>query len=259
MRALVSILVLLALAVPARAELVRLPTRPGVTLPLAIEAPRGQATAWALIFAGGEGALSLDASGQPTQLRGNFLIRARQHLSSAGIGLVLVDAPSDRSGGLRGFRHTAEHAADIAAAVTEIRRRFGRPVWLIGTSAGTVSVAHALPRLTGPARPDGVVQTASITRTSRNNAYSALQAPIGGYTGAVYVASHQDDACQITPSADTPQLLAAFSGARPNAMRIFTGGLPPRSDPCQAMSAHGFLGIEAEVMAAIAAFVRAPR
>jgi hypothetical protein len=35
----------------------------------------------------------------------------------------------------------------------------------------------------------------------------------------------------------------------------FEGGPPAQSDACEAKSAHGYLGIEAEVVAGIAAFI----
>jgi hypothetical protein len=37
---------------------------------------------------------------------------------------------------------------------------------------------------------------------------------------------------------------------------LFSGGSPPISDPCEARSAHGFLGLEAEVIGQIAGWMR---
>jgi hypothetical protein len=37
------------------------------------------------------------------------------------------------------------------------------------------------------------------------------------------------------------------------------GGLPPRSKPCDALSAHGYLGIEDKVVAAVAGWITATR
>lgn len=250
----------LLLGAPAAAELVKLPVRPGVELRIAIEPPSGQAAAYALIFAGGHGKIQLDDSGQPHGLRGNFLIRARQLLSARGIGLVLVDAPSDRQGerGLAGYRLSAEHAADIGQAVGAVRQRFGRPVWLVGTSAGTASVAIAAASLAGAQRPDGVVFTSSITRQFRGRGNTVFNANLAAFSGPAYVISHEGDACEATPAADAPRLLQALAGARPKKLQIFTGGSPPQSEPCEARSQHGFLGIEAQVMNAIADFILRP-
>ena len=37
---------------------------------------------------------------------------------------------------------------------------------------------------------------------------------------------------------------------------LFEGGDPPESDPCQALSEHGFLGIEKRVVNTIAEFIK---
>jgi len=243
---------------PASAELVKLQPRPGVELRLGVEA-RGNEAVVVLLFAGGHGLLQLDGGGQPQGLRGNFLIRARSHLAARGIGVVLVDAPSDRQGerGLFGWRQSAEHAADIGAAVRAMRERFRRPVWLIGTSAGTVSVANA-GGLSGAQRPDGLVLTATITRQVRGRGFTVFDTAMGAFSGPALVASHEGDGCEATPSADTARVLAALAAARPKKMLTFSGGSPPQSAPCEARSQHGFLGIEAQVMNAIADFILRP-
>lgn len=254
------VLALSLAAAPASAELVKLQPRPGVELRIAIEGPGRAAAAYALLFAGGEGRLKLDDAGQPRGLRGNFLIRARQHLTARGIGVVMVDAPSDRQGerGMAGWRLSGEHIADIGFAVRTVRQRFGRPVWIVGTSAGTVSVAGAAARLAGADRPDGVVLTATITRQNRGRGATVFDAGLAAYSGPVFVASHEGDACVSTPPGDAPRVLAAFAGARPKKLMLYSGGLPPQSEPCEARAQHGFFGIEAQVMNAIADFILRP-
>ncbi len=249
----------LGVAASASGELVKLQPRPGIELRLAVEA-RPQAAAIALLFAGGHGKIQLDEGGQPQGLRGNFLIRARNHLAARGIGLVLVDAPSDRQDerGMFGWRQTAEHAGDIGVAVRAMRQRFGKPVWLVGTSAGTVSAASGAARLRGAERPDGVVLTATITQQTGGRGYTVFDVGLAAYTGPALVGSHEGDACQATPPGDAARVLAALSGARPKKLLMFSGGAPPRSPPCEAHAQHGFLGIEAQVMNAIADFILRP-
>lgn len=243
---------------PASAELATLQPRPGVELRLGIEA-RGNVQAVALLFAGGHGRLSLDASGQPQTLRGNFLIRARHFLAARGIAVVMVDAPSDRQGesGLTGYRQSGTHAAEIGLAVAAMRQRFGRPVWVVGTSNGSLSVASAAAQLQGAQRPDGGVFTSSVTQRTRLNG-STFDVSLASYTGAALVASHEGDGCRATPASDAPRLLGALSAARPKKMLTFNGGSTPRGDPCEAFSQHGFVGIEGQVMNAIADFILRP-
>jgi len=246
-------------AATAAAELMTLQPRPGVELRLGVEV-RANARVVALLFAGGHGKIELDGAGRPNGLRGNFLIRARGHLAARGIGIVLVDAPSDRQGGrgLAGWRLTAGHAADIGRAVRAIRQRFRRPAWLVGTSAGTASVAAAAAYLGGADRPDGLVFTSSITATSRRSTGTVFDVALANYAGPAYVAAHEGDACVVTPPGDAPRLLAALAAARPKKLQMFSGGLPPRSAPCDARSQHGFFGIEAQAMNAIADFMLRP-
>jgi hypothetical protein len=245
-------------SVPASAELVRLQPRHGVELRLGVEA-RGNVQAVALLFAGGHGRLSLDSDGQPQTLRGNFLIRARHQLGARGIAIVMIDAPSDRQGeaGLTGYRQSAAHAAEIGLAVATMRQRFGRPVWVVGTSNGSLSVASAAAQLRGAQRPDGAVFTSSVTQPTRRNG-SVFDVSLASYTGAALVASHEGDGCRATPAADSPRLFGALSAARPKKLLTFNGGSPPRGDPCEAFSQHGFVGIEAQVMNAIADFILRP-
>lgn len=247
-------------AAPAAAELVRIPLRPHVEIRVAIEPPQGAAAAYALIFAGGHGKIQLDEAGQPQGLRGNFLIRARRHLAARGIGLVLVDAPSDYQGpeGLWPYRMHHQYAGDIGQVVNLVKTRFGRPVWLVGTSAGTLSVANGMARLSHANRPDGVVFTSSITRPTRRRTETVFAVHLAAYTGPALVISHEGDGCVATPAADAPRLLAAMAAARPKKLQIVSGGSPPRSEPCEANSQHGFLGIEVSVMNAIADFILRP-
>jgi hypothetical protein len=248
------------LLAPASAELVKIPLRPNIDIRIAIEPPQGQAAAYALIFAGGHGKLQLDEAGQPQGLRGNFLIRARRHLAARGIGLVLVDAPADYQGpeGLWAYRMAHLYAGDIGQVVSLVKKRYGRPVWLVGTSAGALSVANATARLSHANRPDGVVFTSSITQPTRRRTETVFSVSLAGYTGPALVMSHEQDGCVATPASDAPRLLAALASARPKKLQLFSGGSPPRSEPCEAMAQHGFLGIEPQVMNAIADFILRP-
>lgn len=250
-------------AVPVSAELVKLQPRPGVELRIAVEAPRGAAAAYALLFAGGHGKIELDERGEARGLRRNFLARARQILKDRGIGVVMVDAPSDHQGesGLWPIRTQPVHGADIGQIVRLVRQRFGRPVWLVGNSAGSPSVANGAARLVGVEAPDGVVLTSSLTlppsRPPRRPV-SVFDVSLGAYRGATLVVAHEGDTCAFTPPGDAARILAAFAAARPKKLLMVKGGAPRQSEPCESLSEHGFLGIEAQVMNAIADFILRP-
>ena len=70
------------------------------------------------------------------------------------------------------------------------------------------------------------------------------------------VVAHEDDECWATPPDGAERIAEGLVNAPKVAVKMFSGGDPPLSKPCHARSAHGFLGIEQDVVAAIAAFIK---
>ena len=68
---------------------------------------------------------------------------------------------------------------------------------------------------------------------------------------------HKDDACRASPYSGASRVLKALAQAPKKELLTFQGGSPPQSDPCEARAAHGYLGLEAEVVSAIGAWIRA--
>src|SRR4030095_5557473 len=125
---------------------------------------QADATAAVVLFAGGDGGLRLTTEGALQWGSGNFLVRARQFFAAQGLTVIGVDAPSDRQKPpyLGGFRQTREHAADIRALIAWARSEYKVPVWRVGTSRGTQSVAYLATELSGTDAPDGIVLTSTI-------------------------------------------------------------------------------------------------
>ena len=61
------------------------------------------------------------------------------------------------------------------------------------------------------------------------------------------------------PGGGAPKLSKALKNARNVETVLLDGGAPPRSEPREAMSQHGFLGIENAAVDAIAKFIKAGR
>ncbi len=242
-------------SVGAAAENIRtIPSRPGVTQSFLLVRPPDRPVAAALFFAGGHGALGL-GSGR-LGLAGNFLVRTRARFAEHGLLVAVVDAPSDHPTGLDGFRATAAHAADVQAVIAALRAEAAVPVWVVGTSMGTVSAANAAARLT-TGGPDGLVLTSSVTRQVRERPETVGDVRLKDVRVPTLVVHHRQDACRATPYADTVALLRDFSAAPRRELLSFDGGLPPESGPCDARAAHGYFGIEAEVVTAIAKWILA--
>jgi pimeloyl-ACP methyl ester carboxylesterase len=244
----------------AAAELVALDTRSGVEQRLILLRPDGPPAASVILFAGGKGALNLSSFlGAPSIAWGknNFLVRTRDQFAEQGFLVAVVDAPSDRQskkGMLGGFRTSAEHVQDIDAVIAYLREQADVPVWLVGTSRGTESAAHLAIRSTE--NPAGLVLTSSMSE--RNAKGTALpDMALSQVTIPTLLVAHERDACPKTPPAGAGTIAGLLTAAPAVEVKRFSGGDTPRSKPCQAMSYHGFLGIEDEVVAAIAAFIKA--
>lgn len=209
-----------------------------------------------MLFTGGHGGLQLKADGTITELQGNFLLRSREAFAAQGFAVAVIDAPSDRQSPpyLGGFRQTAEHVNDVKAVIAWLRRELKLPVWLIGTSRGTQSVAYIATQV-APADggPDGIVLTATIlddhrTRAVPEMALERIKVP-------VLVVHHLQDGCRVCLFSDMPRLTAKLKSIPRTELITFDGGINI-GNPCEARAYHGFNGIEADVIARIAAWIR---
>lgn len=255
MRALVHAIALLVSVPLAHAadKVVDIPTRPGVTQRfLLIEPPDAKAAV--VLFAGGHGGLQMDKSGALQWGKGNFLVRSAPLFASSGLAVAIVDAPSDRQSPphLFDFRDSAEHAADVKALIAWLRENTRLPVWLIGTSRGTQSVAAVSTRLPPGEGPDGLVLTSTIMSDRRSRAVSEMS--LDRLKIPVLVAHHEEDACRATLYRDVPRLMGKLTAASRKELVTFRGG-DNHGDPCEAMSYHGFNGLEKDVVARIAAWI----
>ncbi|WP_443083489.1 alpha/beta hydrolase [Variovorax sp. PBL-E5] len=247
---------LLPLRAQTAAQVVDIPTRPGVTqrfVHLAPDKPR----AAVILLAGGHGGLRIFPNGSFGWGDGNFLVRTRELFAQQGLVVAVVDAPSDRQSApfLSGFRQTPEHVADLKAVIAWLRDQTGVPVWLVGTSRGTQSAAWAatqLPRADGG--PDGLVLTSTILSDPRSRAVPAM--PLERVAVPVLVVHHQQDGCALCAFALTPGLMEKFTAAPRKELIAVSGGIS-RGDPCEAAAYHGYNGVEADVVGRIAAWITA--
>jgi hypothetical protein len=239
-------------------QVVDLPTRAGVTERLLVLQP-AQATATVMLLTGGDGRVGI-SSGGGIERRGNFLVRSRERFQQEGFNVLVVDTPSDRSEMNGDFRESPEHMTDLGAAVRWAHEKFGRPVWLVGTSRGTQSAAAAALALKGAEAPDGLVLTSSVLGRNPRAAVTVRavnEMELGTLAMPVLVAHHEQDPCNVCDPARLPALMAMMPPQRAQLL-TFTGG---RSfgPPCEAQSYHGFNGIEDRVVAGIGAWIRERR
>jgi len=236
-------------------KVVDIPTRPGITQRMLVLSPADPKAA-VILFPGGHGGLQLFANGSMKWGEDNFLVRTRQIFADQGLLVAVIDAPSDRQTPpfLHGFRQASEHAADVRAVIAWMRDIAKVPVWLIGTSRGTQSVAYLATELTGPEGPDGIVLTATILTDNKSRPVPGMS--LDKVRVPVLVVHHEQDGCEHCSFAETPALMAKLGTAPKSQLLSFKGGVN-KGDPCKASAYHGFNGLERDVVQQIAAWVLA--
>jgi pimeloyl-ACP methyl ester carboxylesterase len=228
-------------------EIAALPERDGASVPWLrswddAKAPR----AAAVLFTGGGGRVGLGARGIPRP-GANFLVRTRNIFNRNGIATAVIDAPSGMTEMDDYYRMGKQHAADVGAIVAEMKRRFGGvPVFLVGTSRGTVSAAYAGAALGSAV--EGVVLTSSMFHAARSGpGISAFD--YSSVKSRLLFVHHVDDECNFTPYS------AAQSAAGGRMLITVRGGRPAKSGPCEPFSPHGFFGVEGPTVRAIVAWM----
>lgn len=227
-------------------------TRPGVTQRVLVIKPE-HPIASVILFPGGNGLVQIGSDGSLGR-GGNFLVRTRDLFARAGLAVAVIDAPSDRvdGPGLQYFRQSADHAVDIEHVIAFLRKEVNAPLWLVGTSRGTVSAANAAIRLAGKG-PDGVVLTSTVIGPDRERVPAM---DLGAIKVPVLVVHHEGDQCRVCLFSDIKSLMAGLKSTRPELVS-FSGGGPPRGNPCEARHYHGFIGIEDDVVKRIADWIKA--
>ena len=232
-------------------DLVTLQTRPGVTQPFYVTRPAGAPVASLLLFAGGDGRLV--PYGPANLQHGNFLVRSRDLFAGKGFLVAVIDTPSDQTAGLGGFRLSPEHATDIAAVVGWLGQAAPVPVWLVGTSRGSISAALGAALAPGV---HGLVLTSSVTRDAPAQPGSVFAVDLARIAVPTLVVNHRDDGCFVAVPGDAQHLLDALARAPIKEAQLYDGGAPARTKPCEALSPHGYFGIEPQVVAGISDWIK---
>jgi pimeloyl-ACP methyl ester carboxylesterase len=228
---------------------------PGGATERVLYLPAGNASAALVMFPGGNGIVKLAPDGS-FGAGGNFLVRTRELWVQQGMAVAIPDVPTDRSS-LFNYRTTADYADDVARIVAYVRTQTKAPIWLVGTSQGTNAAVGAASRLTH-GEIAGVVLTSTLTRegAKADLKETVFKANLAAINVPVLILSHSGDKCDITPPGDADRVKAALKSSPKIEVVMVSGGLPPKSPPCEARAEHGFFGIEPEVVARIAGWIK---
>jgi pimeloyl-ACP methyl ester carboxylesterase len=191
--------------------------------------------------------------GVPTS--GNFLVRSRDIFATNGFNVAVIGKPTDRDELDYGFRASAQHIEDLRTIVAYLKQDAGLPVWLVGTSRGTVSATAAAIAF-GNDELAGIVLTSSVT--GRKTGAVPTQ-KLGEIRIPVLVMHHKKDACTVCRPHEVPLIMDGLKNAPVKKQIIVDGGADPRGDPCEAFHWHGYVGMEQEAANLISDWIKHPR
>jgi len=251
LRLAIALLVLASLPLAAADRLVGIETRPGVKVAYWwMERPDAVATV--MLLPGGEGGIGMK-DGVPTS--NNFLVRSRDLFAAAGYNVAVVGKPSDRQDLDPGFRASSDHVADLRRIAEKLRKDFGKPVWLVGTSLGTLSAA-ATAIAADPGEIAGIVLSSSRTAGPYPTVPGLRLSKIGV---PVLVMHHRDDACPSCNPREAARITSSLTNAPVKRFVLAEGGGGASGPPCEALHYHGYIGMEKEAVETITAWMKDPK
>jgi hypothetical protein len=254
-----ALLAFLPLAAPAQAadtKVVTLTVRGDAKQRILLVRPSGPPKASVVLYPGGSGDIKIKGNGTIVH-PGNFLVRTREDFAAEGFLVAVVDRPSDWDGRDKdGFRTTKAHVEDAAAIAAVMLKEAPVPVWFIGTSRGTISVANIASRLGGD-KISGIVLTSSVTNPGKRAQSAVPDVDLSGVKVPVLILGHGDDDCTVTPWPEQQALAKLFKGSPSvETIRIDGGDQGNLQEPCGPFSHHGYMGQEKAVVSRIATWIR---
>ncbi len=218
-----------------------------------------------VLLTGGNGVLNLNAAGDIRDAQGNFLIRSARRFLNARLNVAMLDAEPAFAApnGLTNQRLTQAHADHLAQVIAVVRNQWpGKPVWLVGTSNGTLSVFNAAARLTGSALPNGIVLTSSVTKSDPAGEMGHVlgtNPSLASITVPTLVMRHYKDSCFVTPPSDAVNIyngLTSLPSPKKTSLMIKGGQPNVAVTACGAFHHHGYNGVEQAAVTAIVDFIR---
>ena len=182
-------------------------------------------------MAGGDGNIRAGDHGDIHGMNGNQLVRTRHAYAARGLAVLVADAGTDLNS-----------AVQYMGAIK-------RPVTVVATSLGTIRAARGI---ANGARPDALVLTSGFLSQESGVGYNVMSI-IGSPSSLprTLVIHQTQDTCRNTLQAGVAPFLK-WSGGR--ARVTWVSGGSSQGDACEALSHHGFNGIDGQIVGIAAGF-----
>lgn len=232
--------------IPSDEHVIDLPFAAGGTqrvLYISPSRPRGTI----VMLPGGTGDVDIERSGDIAN-NDNFVVRSRALWIARHYAALIPDAADHTN--LRGLRSTPEYAALVGDFVAYAHAQTSGPVFLLGTSQGSIAAMNGAAHLQA-GEIAGVVLTESVSRegASHETVFDAAPAQV---TVPALVVANIDDRCEVAPPEDAPKIAAAMVHSPDRRVMTVSGRITRSKRNCGSLTPHGYYGIEAAVVTAIA-------
>lgn len=211
------------------------------------------ATATLILLPGGDASTGKIVDGKPGS--SNFLSRTRDEFHAANFHVIVAYRASDLTGLDYGYRISKDHTGELAKVIAYAKQRFGKPVWLVGTSRGTVSGTATAIAL-GESEVQGLVLTSSVT-SKKTGAIGGQS--IGSLKIPVLVLHHKNDACKVCVPYEASRITSDLKSAPVKKFIMVECGSSPEGDPCEGKHWHGFVNYEKETAKIITDWIKNPQ
>ena len=204
-----------------------------------------------VMLPGGSGDVGLEPDGV-IRHDGNFVVRTRAAWMAEGYAVLIADT-FDRTD-LRGLRSSPRYAGIVDALIDLAHARSPAPVFLLGTSQGSIAAMNGAAHAPFGALA-GVVLTESVSRLGGSGETVFSADPQDVRVPALIVAN-RDDRCDVAPPGDAPRIAAAMTRATDVQVLEVAGGEYRSGKACGSLTPHGYAGIEQPVIEAITRWLR---
>lgn len=238
-------------ALVAGEQVVDLPVEGGLRQRVLYDAPPNP-RATLVMLPGGSGDIGVRRDGD-LRHEDNFVVRTRADWVAKGYAVLIPDTV-DRAN-LRGVRSSSAYGRLVDDLAAYARDRARAPVFLIGTSQGTIAAvngaANARPGLVA-----GLVLLESVSVPGRRSTETVFDAAPQKVRVPVLIVANRDDACDVAPPEMASRIAVALTHALSVRVLSVHGGLQRSDRACGSLSPHGYDGIEQEVMDGIAEWLQ---
>lgn len=199
-----------------------------------------------VMLPGGAGTIGITRDGRLTH-GDNFVVRTRALWNAKGYGVLIPDALASDT--MRGRRSSPGYARVIGDLVALAHRQGTGPVFLLGTSQGSIAAMNGAAHAT-PGSVAGVVLTESVSVMGGSHE-TVFDADLAQVTIPALIVANRDDRCNVAPPADAPRIAAAMTHSPEMKVLTVSGGVTRSKKDCGSLTPHGYYGIEDKVVDAI--------